>query len=281
MTEAYVKKAVKGRAAIDGAGVHLTRVLGYETVKDFDPILMLDSFDAKDPEMYIKGFPMHPHRGIETVTYLSQGRIDHQDSLGNSGSIINGDVQWMTAGSGILHSEFPKPSERMLGLQFWLNLPASEKMTEPKYFDIKAEDIPEAKEDGAVYKVISGTFKGVTGAKPHHIQAKFVDAMVDPDTEVSIPLDEKENHFVFLLEGNCRIGDTEYDVKSALLLSEGDEVKIRSLDTPLHFMFIEGPRLNEGIAWGGPIVMNTREELQQAFRDLDNGTFIKDKPSGI
>ena len=138
---AKVIKAVKGVAAVDGAGVSLTRVLGRGTIEDFDPILMLDSFDSTNPNDYLAGFPTHPHRGIETVTYLSTGRMDHKDSMGNEGSILDGDVQWMTAGSGIMHSEFPKESERMLGLQFWLNLPSTEKMTEPKYFDIKNEDI--------------------------------------------------------------------------------------------------------------------------------------------
>ncbi len=276
--KAKVRGVVKGSAAIDGAGVHLTRVLGNATVEDFDPFLMLDSFDSRDPELYLAGFPTHPHRGIETITYLSSGRMDHKDSMGNEGAILDGDVQWMTAGSGIMHSEFPKASERILGLQFWLNLPAAEKMTDPKYFDIKNEDIPEFTENGAKVRVISGNFKGTEGVKPHHIQAKFVEVKIEPNNEFTIPLVEEETHFIFTLEGGVEIDGTTYSEKSAILFTEGDEIVVKSTDKPLHLLFIEAPRLDEPVAWGGPIVMNTRAELSLAFEELNNGTFVKVNP---
>ena len=277
--KAQVIKAIQGEKAVDGAGVHLTRVLGRGTAEAFDPILMLDSFDSTNPEDYIKGFPTHPHRGIETITYLSKGRIDHKDSMGNAGVIGEGDSQWMTAGSGVLHSEFPREAERMLGLQFWLNLPGNEKMTDPKYFDIKNEDVPIGEEDGATFKVISGEFKGIKGVSPHHIQAKFVEIKLEPETTFTIPLAELETHFIFNLEGRVKIGDQSFTEKNALLFGDGDHIEITSLNEPLHVIFVEAPKLNEPIAWGGPVVMNTNSELALAFEELENGTFVKVNPS--
>ncbi len=275
---AKVIKAIKGVPAVDGAGVSLTRVLGRGTVEDFDPILMLDSFDSTDPNDYIAGFPTHPHRGIETITYLSLGRMDHKDSMGNEGEILDGDVQWMTAGSGIMHSEYPIASERMLGLQFWLNLPSTEKMTDPKYFDIKNEDIPTVKENGATYRVISGKFKDAQGVKPHHIQAKFVEVKLEPNTKFELPLEEFETHFIFNLQGGVKIDDKVYTEKTAVLLGEGNSVEIGSTDEPLHLIFVEAPRLNEPVAWAGPIAMNSNSELRLAFEELENGTFVKVNP---
>lgn len=248
IVKAKVVKAVKGVPAVDGAGVSLTRVLGRGTIEDFDPILMLDSFDSTNPEDYLAGFPTHPHRGIETVTYLASGRMDHKDSMGNEGSILDGDVQWMTAGSGIMHSEYPKESKRMLGLQFWLNLPSTEKMDDPKYFDIKGEDMPSITEDGATYKVISGKFKDAEGVKPHHIQAKFVEVKLEPHVKFEIPLEEFENHFIFNLQGGVKIEDKVYTEKTAVLIGEGNYIEIESTDEPLHIIFVEAPRLNEPVA---------------------------------
>lgn len=275
---AKVIKAIKGVPAVDGAGVSLTRVLGRGTVEDFDPILMLDSFDSTDPNDYIAGFPTHPHRGIETITYLSLGRMDHKDSMGNEGAILDGDVQWMTAGSGIMHSEYPVASERMLGLQFWLNLPSTEKMTDPKYFDIKNEDIPTVKENGATYRVISGKFKDAQGVKPHHIQAKFVEVKLEPNAKFELPLEEFETHFIFNLQGGVKIDDKVYTEKTAVLLGKGNSVEIGSTDEPLHLIFVEAPRLNEPVAWAGPIAMNSNSELRLAFEELENGTFVKVNP---
>lgn len=277
--KAHVIKAVKGQRAVDGAGVHLTRVLGRGTAEAFDPILMLDSFDSTNPDDYILGFPTHPHRGIETITYLSQGRIDHKDSMGNEGTIGEGDSQWMTAGSGVLHSEFPKESDRMLGLQFWLNLPGKDKMTSPKYFDIKNESVPVGHEEGVVYKAISGEFKDLKGATPHHIQAKFVEIKLEPNTRFTIPLEELDTHFIFNLEGRVKIEDQVFTEKTALLFSEGTSIEIESLNEPLHLIFVEAPRLNEPVAWGGPIVMTNNSDLALAFEELENGTFVKEDPS--
>lgn len=278
MKNKQVAEIVRGQAARDGAGVSLTRVLHTGTLESFDPFLMLDSFDSTDPADYINGFPEHPHRGIETITYLAKGRIDHKDSLGNAGSIRDGDAQWMTAGSGILHQEMPQPAERMLGLQFWLNLPQKEKMTKPKYFDIHGEEVPVVEEDGVIVRVIAGNYKGTQGAKPHHLQATFLELDVAPNTEFSFPSDPHETSFVFLLEGDAVIGGQHIGEKAAVLLKDGDTVTAKSTDQPARLIYAQAPPLGESIAWGGPIVMNTKEEITQAFTDLRNGTFIKDQP---
>lgn len=274
--KANIIKSVKGNAAIDGAGVHLTRVLGHGTVNEYDPILMLDSFDAADSSLYTRGFPMHPHRGIETVTYLAQGKIVHRDSLGNEGEINNGDVQWMTAGSGIMHEEMPQASDRMLGLQFWLNLPQAEKMTAPKYFDIKAKDIPVVEDQNSEIRVISGDYKGTKGAQPHHIQATFMDIRIPAGTTFTLPLVEDENAFLFTLQNGIKVDGKYWEEKSALLIGEGSEIDLEATEDA-HLIYVSGPKLNESIAWGGPIVMNTQEELRQASMDLRNGTFIKEE----
>lgn len=278
MQERKVVQVVQGINAVDGAGVHLKRVLSHSTVKYFDPFLMLDSFDSENPDDYIKGFPMHPHRGIETVTYLVEGRIEHQDSLGNKGSIESGCSQWMTGGSGILHQEMPQVSKRMLGFQLWLNLPKSEKMTIPKYFEIRKEDIPIFKGEGFTVGVISGMYEGVKGAKPHHIQAMILDIMVEAGEKVKVPTPRGETVFVFLIEGAGQVAETIYPEKSALLFNDGDFVEFRAIDTPLHVILFSAPAIKEPVAWGGPIVMNTEEELRQAFADLEDGNFIKKVP---
>jgi redox-sensitive bicupin YhaK (pirin superfamily) len=278
MSERKVEQVVQGISAVDGAGVHLTRVLSHSTVKAFDPFLMLDSFDSKNPLDYIKGFPMHPHRGIETVTYLVSGSIEHQDSLGNKGVIESGCSQWMTGGSGILHQEMPQASPRMLGFQLWLNLPGKEKMTDPKYFEIRKEDIPILKKDDFSVGVISGKFEETSGVKPHHIQATILDFIVEPEKQVTVPTNPDETVFVFFIEGQGKIDNQVYDEKSAILFGTGNVVTIRAEDQPLHFVLFSAPPVKEPVAWGGPIVMNTEAELRQAFADLEDGTFIKQAP---
>lgn len=278
MKNKQIAEIVRGQAARDGAGVNLTRVLHTGTLESFDPFLMLDSFDSTDPADYLNGFPEHPHRGIETITYLAKGRIDHRDSLGNAGSIRDGDAQWMTAGSGILHEEMPQKAERMLGLQFWLNLPQKDKMTTPKYFDIHGEQVPEVKEDGALVRVIAGDYMGTQGAKPHHLQATFLELDLEADSELSFPSDPEETSFVFLLEGDAIIEGEQIAEKAAVLLKDGDTVTVRSTDKPARLIYAQAPPLKEPIAWGGPIVMNTKEEINRAFMDLRNNTFIKDRP---
>ncbi len=270
-----VKMVVRGVPARDGAGVNLVRVLGRGTVVDFDPFLMLDSFDSRDPDDYIRGFPMHPHRGIETLTYLVKGEIDHEDSLGNKGKILDGSAQWMTAGSGIMHQEMPQPSDRMLGIQLWINLPSGEKLTIPKYFDIQEADISKGNFDFGVIRVISGELLDVKGLKPNHLEVDFYDVELYENETIEIPKITEKNAFLFLLEGDVEIDNEKYFEKSALLLSDESSVSIKASGSNARILFIQGPPVKEPIAWGGPVVMNTQAELQEAYRDLRENTFIK------
>jgi redox-sensitive bicupin YhaK (pirin superfamily) len=277
-----IQRIVRGTPVVDGAGVRLVRVLGPLTTEDFDPFLMLDSFDSRNPQDYTAGFPMHPHRGIETVTFLIQGIMDHEDSLGNKGRINAGDLQWMTAGSGIMHQEMPKLAERILGFQLWLNLPRSEKMTNPKYFDISPKDITEVEIPEGKVRVISGEFAGAKGVKPHHIQARFLDFSLNAGKTVEIGVDPAETVFVFLLEGDAMIDGQHISEKSAVLLANGDMVKVEAMpESNLSFQLLSAPPLHEQVTWAGPIVMNTREEVMRAFEDLREGSFIKDKAAGL
>jgi redox-sensitive bicupin YhaK (pirin superfamily) len=273
-----INQVVTGNRAIDGAGVNLVRVLGHQTTEAFDPFLLLDAFDSIDPKDYIKGFPWHPHRGIETVTYLVSGHIEHGDSLGNKGDILDGSCQWMTAGSGIMHQEMPLASPRMLGLQLWLNLPQKDKMTPPKYNDIRSEDIPEIRENGAVVRVISGTCKGVSGIMTgDHVKMTMLDISLQPSASFEMSTPEEETLIVYLMAGSGMFGliNRELEEKRALLFTQGDEVSFTAGAQGLHLMLCMAKPLKESIAWGGPIVMNTQEELKQAFDELDKGTFIK------
>ncbi|MDL2293077.1 pirin family protein [Ruminococcaceae bacterium OttesenSCG-928-D13] len=280
MKERAIRKTVRGQRAVDGAGVHLVRVLGRDTIADFDPFLMLDSFDSTNPDDYTAGFPMHPHRGIETITYLIGGQIDHEDSLGNAGRIGPGQAQWMTAGSGIMHQEMPQPSKRMLGLQLWLNLPAAEKMADPQYFDIAGGMIGETEDENAAVRVISGEYGGTRGVQPRHLPASIYDVTVKPGRSVTIPTPADENVSVFLIEGDAVIGGQQIAEKTAVNFGAGDAVTVGApADAEARFIFLSGRPLGEPVAWGGPIVMNTREELKHAFDELDAGTFVKHKPA--
>ncbi len=273
-------KTVTGTPQIDGAGVHLVRVFGYRDVKDFDPFLMLDAFDSTNPEDYIKGFPWHPHRGIETVTYLISGQMDHMDSLGNKGTIKAGGCQWMTAGSGILHQEMPIASERMLGAQLWVNLSAKNKMAEPKYRDITAEMVPVIKNESGEIRVLSGSYEGVKGAmQPDYVQVQYLDVMVYANQTMTISTNKSENLFVYVIDGNGTTGEKNSPIQShsAVLFDKGEQLIFRAGNDGLRLFLLSGESLNEPISWGGPIVMNTREELNFAFEELDKGTFIKHK----
>ncbi|MCC8147286.1 MAG: pirin family protein [Bacteroidales bacterium] len=275
-----VIETITGTPSVDGAGVHLVRVLGPNEVYRFDPFLMLDAFDSKNPEDYIKGFPFHPHRGIETVTYLIKGRIDHQDSLGNKGTIRDGESQWMTAGSGILHQEMPQESEHLLGLQLWINLPKIEKMTPPKYFDITADMIPEIQEPNTNIRLISGKYKNYEGVRGQHVDAFLMDIEVQPNQSFSMPTDKESNLFVYIVEGDGRFGGEEEKVisqKVAALFNKDDEFYVKAGEKGIRFVLFAGRPLKEPIAWGGPIVMNTRAELQDAFQELQRGTFIREQ----
>jgi redox-sensitive bicupin YhaK (pirin superfamily) len=275
-----VVETVTGTLTTDGAGVRLVRVLGPETVQRFDPFLMLDAFDSKNPADYIRGFPFHPHRGIETFTYLMKGRIDHRDSLGNRGTIGDGEAQWMTGGSGIMHQEMPQAGEHLLGLQFWINLPAKEKMTEPKYFDITADMVKTFDEGGAKVRLVAGKYKNHRGAKGHHLPATVLDVTLDPGAAFSMKADPGETLFVYIVVGGGSFGDKERRVaqKTAVLFDhKGDEFQVKAGPEGIRFVLATAPPLHEPVAWGGPVVMNTREELMKAFDELDAGTFIKHK----
>ncbi len=288
------QRIVRGQDAVDGAGVHLRRVLGNSTVRDFDPFLMLDGFDSTNPDDYIMGFPWHPHRGIETVTYLLQGAIEHGDSLGNKGTILGLQCQWMTAGSGIIHQEMPMASERMLGCQLWVNLPASGKMTRPAYRDIKQEDVSVVQEDNASIRILSGSYHGRDGAvKNEHIKVQYLDVALELDNVWRYKeTPDDQTLFLYLIEGMLAVDDalSTFEEKTcAILMSASsdkgtdiDEVLVKAGPKGARFFLIAAKPLREPVAWGGPIVMNTRKELDEAFAELDNGTFIKhEKPQEL
>lgn len=274
-----VRKIVTGQNTVDGAGVHLVRVFGHREVQDFDPFLMLDAFDSTYPDDYIKGFPWHPHRGIETITYLIQGSIEHGDSLGNKGIITDGDCQWMTAGSGIIHQEMPRASDRLLGAQLWLNLPSKDKMTAPKYGDIRKADIPVITENGSRIRIIAGEYKGNRGAfEGEFVKAVYLDAEIAPGMEWSWENDPEETLFIYIFQGEGNFDPKNIEMiaeKHAVLFSEGDQIQVRAGDRGMRFLLLSAKPLGEPIAWGGPIVMNNKAELDLAFRELDNHTFIK------
>jgi quercetin 2,3-dioxygenase len=272
---------------MDGAGVHLRRVLGLRTVKDFDPFLMLDGFDSTNPDDYIKGFPWHPHRGIETVTYLLNGNIEHGDSLGNKGYIHDLDCQWMTAGSGIIHQEMPLASERMLGCQLWVNLPRKDKMTHPAYRDIKKENLSIVQEENAIVRVLSGCYKDNIGAvKGDYVKVQYLDVELEPNGVWRYKeTPNNQTLFLYLIDGSLATDDAlvAYEEKACAILmtpsstteSDFDEVVVKAGVKGARFFLIAAKPLNEPVSWGGPIVMNTKEELDMAFEELDNNTFIK------
>ena len=273
-----ITKVVQGYSTVDGAGVKLIRVIGHRDVREADPFLLLDSFDSIHPDEYIKGFPMHPHRGIETVTYLIQGRIDHKDTLGNGGVITQGQSQWMTAGGGIMHQEMPQATDRLFGLQMWLNLPKKDKMTAPAYFDITQDMIGLHTMEQGTVRVIAGEYQGTRGVTPPYVKATMLDVALLPKQTLAIPVDKEANLFIYLLEGGGEFDDESrkpLERRTAAIFGPGDTLKVTSGDDGARFMVFYGRPLKEPIAWGGPIVMNTEEELEHAFAELNQGTFIK------
>ncbi|PRR84336.1 pirin family protein [Clostridium vincentii] len=274
-----IKKIITGQRTVDGAGVNLVRVFGYNDTKNFDPFLMLDAFDSVDPKDYVKGFPWHPHRGIETITYLVKGDIEHGDSLGNKGSILDGECQWMTSGSGIIHQEMPKASERMLGLQMWLNLPAKDKMVEPKYKGLTKGDIPIIDEGDKKIHIIAGAYNGNEGAvEGDYVKPLCLDVELNPGAEWILDTEKENTLFVYILQGEAYFGPEEDNLikeKHAVLFNKGDKFKVKALSKSIRFLLMSGKPLNEPIAWGGPIVMNSKEQLDLAFKELDDDTFIK------
>ena len=294
-----VRRVVRAQPTLEGAGVKLRRAFGFGDTSDFDPFLLLDDFRNDNPDDYLAGFPWHPHRGIETITYVLAGTVEHEDSLGNRGILADGDVQWMTAGSGILHQEMPKGNERglMHGFQLWANLPASSKMTTPRYQDITAGDIPHVvDDDGTRARVICGSFWGKTGPVDGvAADPRYLDVSVPPRVTRRLPVETPRHAFayVFAGSGNFRdasdlqpvktdhVGSTApnpetLDNHSLVLFDGGDEITVRAGDDGVRFLLVSGQPLEEPVAWHGPIVMNTREELHQALSELQQGTFIRE-----
>ena len=272
-----VKTTVKGFRAIDGAGVSLVRVLGRDTVKEFDPILMLDSFDSINPEDYIAGFPMHPHRGIETISYVSSGKMKHRDSLGNEDTVSSGEVQWMNSGSGILHEEQIPESDRLLGVQLWLNLPKDDKMSKPSYNSIKKEDIKEIDIDGGKIRLLAGDYNEFSGYKGEHLHLNYYDIHLDENAEITLNMDENESVMLFTLLGDVYVEGEFVEEKTAVKLTEGSSLSIKNGDKKAQVLYISSKALNEPISWAGPIVMNSKEEIKKALDDLNKGTFIKEQ----
>jgi len=288
MAYRQLTQVVRGHPAVDGAGVRLQRVLGARTMVDFDPFLMLDGFDSTDPGDYVAGFPWHPHRGIETVTYLLEGEIDHGDSLGNSGVIGRLQCQWMTAGSGIIHQEMPKAAPRMLGCQLWVNLPAAQKMTEPAYRDIQSGEVAELIEENARVRVLSGHYGGKSGAvKGEYVPVQYLDVALGPEAVWEYnQTPNDQTLFLYLIEGELAADEAlqQFEQKAcAMLLSSSKEegepeiVRVKAGPVGARFLLLAAKPLREPIAWGGPIVMNSQEELDQAFADLRANTFIRHK----
>ncbi|MDR1547977.1 MAG: pirin family protein [Hungatella sp.] len=277
--ERKIKRQVRGFRTQDGAGVNLVRVLGHETMEEYDPILMLDSFDSTNPDDYTAGFPMHPHRGIETISYVYRGQMVHRDSLGNEDSISDGEVQWMTAGSGILHEEKLPASERMLGVQLWLNLPSRHKMTAPSYHSIKNAEIEEIDLENGKLRLLAGQYKDRKGYMGRYLPLDYYDIHLDPNASIAIDTEPDRSVMLFTLSGEVSVGGELVKEKTAVKLTSGDKVEIKSTEKNAQVLFISSTSLGEPIAWGGPVVMNTKAELQKAFADLDHGTFLQKKMS--
>lgn len=274
-----IKTKVKGFRTIDGAGVNLVRVLGNQTTKEFDPILMLDSFDSINPDDYTAGFPMHPHRGIETISYIYRGKMVHKDSLGNEDAITNGEVQWMNSGSGILHEEKVPAADRLLGVQLWLNLPANEKMSKPSYNSIKNDEIKEIEIEGGKLRLLAGTYKeyeGYKGYKGEHLPLDYYDIHLNPNSEFILDTNQNDSIMIFTLLGDVYINDEHIEEKTAVKFTEGDSITIKNGEKNSQVLYMSTKKLNEPVSWAGPIVMNTQEELEKAFSELRNNTFVKE-----
>jgi hypothetical protein len=295
-----VKRIAQSTPTLEGAGVKLHRAFGFGTTDEFDPFLLLDDFRNERPQDYLKGFPWHPHRGIETITYVLAGTVEHGDSLGNRGTMGAGDVQWMTAGSGILHQEMPKGDAqgRMHGFQLWANLPSSLKMTAPRYQDIPAKEIPEiVDDDGTRVRVITGEFWGKTGpVEGVAADPRYLDVFVPPGKRKVLPVEVDRHAFAYVFEGSGTFGSASQPFgvltekqgpqgetlvreragnRSLVVFDRGDEVAVQAGDEGIRFLLVSGKPIEEPVAWYGPIVMNTKAELQQAVAELQNGTFIK------
>jgi len=280
-----IKRISKSKPTMEGAGVLLKRVFGYNEVPLLDPFLLLDDFHSNNPDDYIAGFPWHPHRGIETITYMLHGEVKHGDSLGNGGLIKPGDAQWMTAGSGIIHEEMPQRKNRLLwGFQLWANLPSSQKMMDPRYRDVKKEQIPEISlNDSKVkVKIIAGEINGTKGPVQDVVtNPEYLDVTIDSNSGFTHNVTRGHTVFAYVIEGKGYFdpnSDQLISAENLLIFDDGDEVRITTKDESVRFLLISGKPIGEPVAWYGPIVMNTEEELRIAFEEYRNGTFIKYKP---
>jgi len=268
-----IKQIVKGIKTSDGAGVNLTRIIGGPELDMLDPFLLFDEFGSDDPDDYIAGFPPHPHRGFETITYMLNGKWQHKDSAGNEGKLGEGSVQWMTAGRGIVHSEMPIQTDGLArGFQLWLNLPKEKKMIEPAYQDIESEQIPIVKEKAGTVKVISGNFHGTVGPGQSHTPVLILDIQLLENSELTIPLTDGWNVFSFIYEGDVFAGQKLSKGQLAVYEKDGD-VDFKTKDNKAGIFFAAGEPLNEPVARGGPFVMNTRGEVLKAFSDYQEGKF--------
>ncbi len=299
-----VKRLIQAKPTLEGAGVHLRRAFGFGNTSEFDPFLLLDDFRNDIPEDYLAGFPWHPHRGIETITYVLAGTVEHGDSMGNHGSISAGDVQWMTAGSGIIHQEMPKGDQagRMHGFQLWANLPSSLKMTAPRYQEVKAGDIPLiTDDDGTHVRIVCGSFWGTKGPVDGiAADPVYLDVSVPAGKRKTLPVVTTSHAFAYVFAGTGKFcnasgplavptegigwSDTtlplQADNRSLLLFDSGDEVTVQAGEDGIRFLLVSGKPLKEPVAWYGPIVMNTQEQLRQAFEELERGTFLGPKGQG-
>ncbi len=294
-----IKRIIQAKPAIEGAGVRLRRAFGFGDTGEFDPFLLLDDFRNERPDDYLAGFPWHPHRGIETITYVLTGTVSHGDSLGNQGTLGAGDVQWMTAGSGIVHQEMPAgdPQGRMHGFQLWANLPSGLKMTAPRYQDVTSRDIPEVTDDdGTRVRVICGSFWGKSGPVDGiAADPRYLDVSVPAGRRKTLPVDRSRHAFAYVFEGAGTFRDASQPLevrtervgsgdraaleetgnRSLVLFDSGDEVTVQAGEAGIRFLLVSGKPIEEPVAWYGPIVMNTEEQLRQAYAELREGTFIK------
>jgi quercetin 2,3-dioxygenase len=299
-----IRKVIRSKPTLEGAGVHLRRAFGFTEAPSFDPFLLLDDFRSDDPGAYLPGFPWHPHRGIETITYVLDGNVEHSDSMGNRGVIGEGDVQWMTAGSGIIHQEMPKGDDRgsMGGFQLWANLPASHKMMAPRYREVKRGQIPEISiSSGVSVKVICGSVNGTQGPVQDIVTGpEYLDVTVAPGKKFIHPTPAGRTVIAYCIEGEgvfCHErnsfdytieGVNYFDMErvpligngSCVVFGDGEQVIVAAEDAPVRFLLISGKPIGEPVAWYGPIVMNTQEELQTAFEEYSNGTFVRPKRNG-
>ncbi len=294
-----IKRLSQAKPTLEGAGVRLRRAFGFGNTSDFDPFLLLDDFRNDVPEDYLAGFPWHPHRGIETITYVLAGTVEHGDSLGNHGSITAGDIQWMTAGRGIIHQEMPKgdPLGQMHGFQLWANLPSSLKMTAPRYQEVKSAEIPEViDDDGTKARLVCGNFWGKRGpVEGIAADPIYLDITVPPGKRKVLPVETSRHGFAYVFSGSgkfCNASEplavptegvkwlettppTQADNRSLVLFDQGDEVAVQAGDEGIRFLLVSGKPLQEPVAWYGPIVMNTQAQLREAFEELREGTFLK------